>query len=211
MARRYSGVGKRGPRPKRTTGTKPAGNPTSKKPAKPRYLSKPSQYSAEQIDALISWIAEGMTEGEINNQAANFTPSFKVTPTVIFHYKHSRELDVDKLRRTKELEALATGLALKANRLKKLYDLAQRLEDDIKLHNRLWLNRVKSITVAKGTYERIEELEFIAPLVDQLRKVYADIAAETGGRVLRADITSKDKPIKGYVGISPEDWEKVGD
>ena len=168
---------------------------------------RPPEYSPEQIDAMLGWLAEGLTEGEINNRAAEFTPAFKMSPQLLYHYRKTREIDVSALREEKEFEALRTGLSIKANRLQALYRLAKRLEDDIELRKRLWLDRTKSIVVGPMQWEKITEKEFINNLVRELRGVYADIAAETGGRIMKADITSAGKAIKGYVGISPEDWD----
>ena len=167
-----------------------------------------STMTPEQVAGLLEWIADGRTQPEINNNAANFIPAFKVSPQLVHHYRSTRGIDLDKMRQDNEFSALSTGLALKANRLAALYRLARRLEDDIEIRKRLWLDRKKSIITGPKAYEVIVEKEFIGNLVKELRGVYSDIAAETGGRVLKADITSKGKQIKGYVSISPEDWDK---
>lgn len=200
MARRYGRNNA-----KKGTSKPKISRPRKNKPGQGRV----SDYTEEQINALLSWIAEGMTGGEINNAAANFTPAFHISDQLIYHYRKTRELDIEKLREDKEFVALRTGLAVKTNRVKALMRLAARLEEDIEVKKKLWLKRQRSFLTSPKEYKVVTEEEFIAPLVKELRGIYDDIAKETGGRILKADITSKGKQIKGYVGISPEDWDKM--
>lgn len=169
---------------------------------------KPTTLLPDQMDALIGWIAEGLTQGQIFNRAINFDPPFEPSPFQISYYRKSREIDIVALRKSNEAVAITQGLALRSERLKALLRLAGRLEDELYLKNKLWLDRTKSLAVGKGQYEKIEEIEFNAALVKELRAAYGDIAAEVGGRIMRHDLTSKDKPIKGYVGVSPDDWDR---
>lgn len=177
------------------------------RPPKVTKRGRVSAMTTDQVNALLEWIADGRTQKEISKDCAEFDPPFTITPQLVYYYRDSRQLDLDKMRQSNEFKALSTGLALKANRLEALYKLATRLEKDID-NKLLWLDKVKSIIVGRNQYQIIREKEFVSTLVKELRGVYSDIAAETGGRVLKADITSKGKQIKGYVGISPEDWDK---
>ena len=179
-------------------GTKPNSKPKKKMldPSNPHsHAGRPPVLLPEQVNAVLTWIAEGLTSGQINNRAANFDPAFTISPQSVYSYRKSREIDINTLRQQRELLALNTGLAVKANRVEALQRLAQTLEDDIDLRKRMWLERMKSIPIGDGQYKVLTELEFIGNLPQQLRGVYADIAAETGGRVVRTDVTSNGKSL----------------
>jgi viroplasmin and RNaseH domain-containing protein len=173
-----------------------------------KVRGRTSEYNNGQVEMILDYIAEGLTIKEINERAAKLDDPFQATSQIIYYYRRSREVDLNKIREEKEFDALRTGLSIKTNRLKALYKLANKLESDIE-KGKLWLARTKSILVQRNMYEKISEIEFIGNLVKELRGVYADIAAETGGRIMKADITSKGKEFKGYVTISPDDWDII--
>lgn len=147
---------------------------------------KPGQKAVEQMtraqrDALLEWIAQGLNAREITNLAKSFKSPFKATPHRIRYWRAQYGPQILSMRKELDAEALGRGLALRANRLKTLIDLAQTLEDDLRLNDRLWLERVKGIG-SGHSFERVVELEFNEPEVRQLRGILDDIAKEVGGR-----------------------------
>ena len=80
------------------------------------------------------------------------------------------------------------------------------MEKDLFELKKTWLEDKKMLGEEEYTFYKYNQSQ-----VDQYRKVLDDVAKEVGGRVQRTDITSGDQPIKGYVGISPDDWDKEDD
>jgi hypothetical protein len=134
----------------------------------------------KQKEQLLVWIAEGLETDEINRRAAVFVPTFKVTRQNVQKYRVSRGVELEALREAGEQDALTQGLALKAERVKKLQQLAVLMERDL-FGGFLWLDQVKS--VGSGlTQERIDYQEFNTGEVTQYRGVLDDIAKEMGHR-----------------------------
>jgi hypothetical protein len=156
---------------------------------------------------LLQWIAEGLTHQELSDLASQHNPPFSVSPQLHYFYRKSYNVDLEKLRDEQDTLALTTGLAIRAQRVKALIDLAKLLEDDLRIKELVWTTQVKGIG-SGDDFERIEFEEFNAAEIQQLRGLYDDIAKETGGRVTRTDLTTAGKAIKGYIGISPDDWDE---
>ena len=108
------------------------------------------------------------------------------------------QLEAEKNARRRQ--ALEEGLALDYERVIKLKELAGLLfeqlyerDADGKLYN-LWVPDVKS--VGSGDHVEIVDIErFNGSLLTQLRGTLDDLAAETGGRVKKADVTSGGEPF----------------
>jgi hypothetical protein len=154
---------------------------------------------------LLEWIAEGCDNKEINERGAKFEEPFSVSSQLNYAYRKQYAQTLEELRTERDLAALHTGLALRANRVKKLFRLAEALENDLYERSLVWTKNVKGIG-SGDDFERIEFKEFNAAEIKELRGVYDDIAKETGGRVARADITSGNQKIKGYMVVSPDEW-----
>lgn len=172
--------------------------------------SRNRKLNDQQRAQLLQWLAEGLTTGEINTVAASFdnpdtgqAEPFQVSAQLCYQYRKDHELDLTAMRAARDEEAIQTGLAIRANRLKALYKLASELEEDLYTKQRLWTQNAKTVANMEYTFEEFNEAE-----IRQLRGVYEDIAKETGGRIHQIDLTSKGKRIKGYVGISPDDWDE---
>jgi hypothetical protein len=134
----------------------------------------------KQKEALIQWVAEGLESGEINARAANFDPPFVASRQHIQRYRDSRRINLKALQETGEMDALATGLALKAERVRKLQLLAALLENDL-FGGFLWTEDVKMI--GSGPFSKeVEFEEFNAAEVTQYRGILDDIAKEVGDR-----------------------------
>jgi len=165
--------------------------------------------SPEQRLALLQWIAEGATHGEILSMAASFTPPFEVSHQLTAQYRRTYELDIVSMRKKWDEEVISTGLAIRANRVQALIALARMLEEDLRIKLLTWTDDVKSIAVGAGKetgHERIEFKVFNKAEIQELRGIYDDIARETGGRITRTDITSLNQQIKGYVIVDPDKW-----
>lgn len=143
----------------------------------------------KQLDYLLAWLAEGLNNNQILERAANTEGFGKIQPGQINHYRAKNSAIIASKRRDREEIALNIGLALRANRLQSLQNLARLLEDDIFQNNKLWLTRVKG--VGSGSYyERVVEEEFNTAEIQQLRGIYEDIAKEVGQR--KADLILTD-------------------
>lgn len=131
----------------------------------------------EQRNKILAWLAEGLDGGEINRRAAESNPPFTVSRPQLAWYKRTRTLGMQQQAR--ENDALSTGLALRAERVKKLIHLAGLLEADI-FGDSLWVDDVK---VAGGNEIRVEK--FNAAEVSEYRATLDDIAKEVGDRSQR--------------------------
>lgn len=140
---------------------------------------------------MLEWIAEGLESGEINKRAAKQKPPFTVTRQQVDHYRKSREIDLQTLKKADEHTALNSGLALRAERVSLLQNLATAMADDLLNKNLLWLEQAKGIGSAEN-YERIDYQEFNSAEVQQLRGVLDDIAAEVNERIKKHEVTGKD-------------------
>jgi hypothetical protein len=107
----------------------------------------------------------------------------------------SYDVRIEEQKNKRAEEIMNSGLALEHERTEKLKDLYALLEKQLLetdpvtgvLHN-LWLKDYKSI----GQGEALEIERFNAALVRELRATLEDIAAETGGRVKKQELTGKD-------------------
>lgn len=136
--------------------------------------------SKQQKQAVIAWAAEGLEIGEINARASVFKPSFRVSPQQADYYRKRSQVNIDAIRASGEMDALTSGLAVRAARVVRLARLAELLELDL-FGDRLWLDQVKSI--GSGPFAReVDYEEFNAAGVQQYRGILDDIAKEVGDR-----------------------------
>lgn len=145
-----------------------------------------------QREALIAWIAEGLQTDEINGRASQFEPEFSVSRTLVDHYRRTRKVDIDSLIQAGQDEALHAGLALRSERVRRLKQLAGRLEEDLLGdRERLWVKDRKAI--GSGPFQEFVEFEeFNSAEVREYRGVLDDIAKELGDRKLINEISGKD-------------------
>ena len=148
----------------------------------------------KQKELVIKLVAEGLQTDEINEQAAEFKPSFSVSRQQVDYYRKTREQDIQVIRAVDEKSALVEGYANKEHRVYKLSLLATLMEKDL-LGGFLWLDDLKG--VGSGDVAQIVDFEtFNSSEVAQYRGVLDDIAKETGGRVQKTDVTSKGEKIE---------------
>ncbi len=132
----------------------------------------------------------GYRSDEINSRAADFDPAFTVSRRQVNYYRKTRGIDTKRLEEAGEHAALHTGLALVAERVKKLKELAALLEDDI-FGDLLWTDNVKG--VGSGPIATIVDYEeFNAAEVVAYRGVLDDIAKEMSQRIQRQELTGAD-------------------
>ena len=143
-----------------------------------------------QKEAVLKWVAEGLQSVEINARAAEFEPPFDVSRAQVDFYRKTRSIDLRALVSAAEGEALASGLAIKSERVKKLKQLAALMEADL-FGGFLWTENAKSIK--DGEFSTVYEYEeFNSGEVAQYRGVLDDIAKEVGERVQKQEVTGKD-------------------
>lgn len=129
---------------------------------------------------LLEWISEGLQSDEINDRAAEFDDPFAVSKQLCDYYRSTRAKDLAAMQRAAEHDALTTGIALKAERVRKLKMLAALMEKDL-FGGFLWTDQVKAL--GSGEFMQIVDYEeFNTAEVQQLRGVYDDIAKEVGDR-----------------------------
>lgn len=153
----------------------------------------------EQRNQLLEWVAAGLETGEINLKAGELNPPFSVSRAQVDYYRKTRKVDLQEMLKDEQFDALTSGLAQKAERVKRLQLLAALMEEDL-FGGVLWNEDVKMI--GSGEYqERVEFERFNSAEVDQYRGVLDDIAKEMGDR--------KDKPgdVNVNVNFDVEKWK----
>lgn len=165
--------------------------------------SKRNTLTKAQREATLSWLAEGCYNEEIRNRAKEFKPPFTVSDQHIYQLRRTSKEILSILRKENDELAVTRGAALRAKRLEKLIRLSNDMERDLFEKKLMWVEDKKMVGEDEYDFYKYNQAQ-----VDQYRKVLDDIAKEVGGRINRTDITSDEKPIKGYVGISPDDWDK---
>lgn len=134
----------------------------------------------KQKEALLRWISDGAQTDEINTRAAAFEPPFRVSRQQVDGYRDRRAIDIRAIQQAGEHDALTEGLALRAERVKRLQQLARLMEQDL-FGGFLWTDQVKMI--GSGPFSKeVEYEEFNAAEVTQYRGVLDDIAKEVGDR-----------------------------
>lgn len=157
-----------------------------------------------QREALLAWIAEGLTSEEVNKRASTFEDPFDVSRQQVDFYRKTRGVIIEELSKQAEFSALNTGLAKKADRVALLKRLAEHLTLDLFEKDLFWCDMVKGI--GKGDdFQVVEYEEFNASEVQQLRGLLEDIAKEVGERQGKLDITSKGKRIVVDLTDEPDD------
>ena len=160
-----------------------------------------------QKEALLKWVAEGLQSDEINGLASDFMPPFSVSRQQVDYYRKTRKQDIEIITREGELDALTTGLSLKAERIKSLKMLAKLMEKDL-FGGFLWTDRVKSIGSGDSAIV-VEYEEFNKSEVSEYRATLDDIAKEIGDRKQSIEHSGPDGGpiiVKGYETVSPDDW-----
>jgi hypothetical protein len=135
------------------------------------------------------------------------------------------EIQNEKDRATYEArrkEIMESGLALTHERVEELKGIYTRLKGYLADQKNIWLPDVKSVRVGSalestpegkmrevGEYERVEFVRFNSPLFEKMFEALEALAAETGGRAKRNELTGKDGGAIQFTDISSDDLAKA--
>jgi hypothetical protein len=144
----------------------------------------------KQKEAVLSWIAEGLETGEINERAAKFKPPFDVSRAQVDYFRSTRAADLKAIQAASETQALTSGYALKEARVMALQTLANLMYRDL-TSGFLWLDQVKALG-AGPTMEIVDYEDFNTAEMQQLRGVFDDIAKELGHRKTVIELNWRD-------------------
>ena len=140
-----------------------------------------------QKEKLLAWISEGLQSDEINDRAAQFDDPFSVTRSQVQFYRERRAVDIKTIQAAGEYDALTTGLALRAERVRRLQQLAALMEKDL-FGGFLWTDQVKAL--GSGEFMQVVDYEeFNTAEVQQYRGVLDDIAKEVGDRKVKQEVS----------------------
>lgn len=140
-----------------------------------------------QKEKLLAWISEGLQSDEINDRAAQFDDPFSVSRQQVDWYRERRAVDIKAIQAAGEHDALTTGLALRAERVRRLQQLAALMEKDL-FGGFLWTDQVKAL--GSGEFMQVVDYEeFNTAEVQQYRGVLDDIAKEVGDRKVKQEVT----------------------
>ncbi|HEX3642862.1 MAG TPA: hypothetical protein VHV10_16375 [Ktedonobacteraceae bacterium] len=109
----------------------------------------------------------------------------------------------DKLIAQEREVVIRTGFALQHKRIEALNSTLEELLEMKKDHDKVWLPDVKAIGNGPNA-ERVDLVNFNAPLFTLIEKYANSIAAEMGERVKRKDITVTELPPNVYL-FDPDD------
>ena len=118
-------------------------------------------------------------------------------------------------RAERRWRVLQEGLSTSLERVDELKERYAALKKDLLREERVWLVEVKYQRMEDGHFERVENLRFNAALIAQARGLLADLARETGGRVLRSELsaapTGQDanpaRPSLDFSGLSKDELD----
>lgn len=117
------------------------------------------------------------------------------------------DAELDAAKTEKRRQVMEQGLALDFERVTKLKKLAMYLAEQISDTDNVWLPDVKQIGAGEFA-ERVDLVRFNAALIAEYRATLADLAAETGGRKQKTELSTPDgKPLIEYV----NNWRGAGD
>jgi len=158
-----------------------------------------------QREAVLKWIAEGLESDEINKRAAKHKPRFMVSRQQVDHYRKTRQVKLDELKKSGEHNALNNGLSTVEARVALLQRLADTLTADLLTDggHGFWLQQVKGIGSGED-FERVEYEELNTAELSQLRGVLDDIAQEMGDR-------KKTLVHRGRIALNQFDFNNVDD
>lgn len=114
--------------------------------------------------------------------------------------------DLEKQVKAEQAKILLTGYALRHQRVIALNSLAEKLLEELKDEDKLWLPDAKTVAGLPFDLRR-----FNAPLIQELRATLADLAAEMGERVKKKEIAVTELPANLYLGGFDPDQDGVED
>ncbi len=133
---------------------------------------------------LITMIAAGLKQAEINMRAAEFNPPYVVTASQRAWMEKKYKLTPRDVSDKLESDAMRTGLALRAERVEALKKLAKRMMADLDVS--LWVETEKVVGLTPVITRYFNRAE-----IEQFRGVLDDIAREVGDRKIRSEVELK--------------------
>jgi hypothetical protein len=100
-------------------------------------------------------------------------------------------------------KVLRSGFALQHKRIQALQKLTDKLIEMTDDEEKIWMPDVKSVGTGP-TAERVDLLQFNAPLFTLIDKYLGSIASEMGERVKKKDVTLTELPPNVYTGFDPD-------
>lgn len=152
----------------------------------------------EQRNLVIEWAAAGLKSDEINERARAQNPPFQVNREQVRYYRATRGIRLAELAESSEFDALTSGLAVKAERVRRLQLLAGLLEEDL-FNGATWVDDVKTAGKSVVHVERFNSAE-----VEQYRGLLDDIAKEMGERSRTTLAGDKDNPLEVRTYVFPD-------
>jgi hypothetical protein len=110
----------------------------------------------------------------------------------------------DKIIAQEKEKVLRSGFALQYKRIQSLDRLLNKLIEMTDDEDKIWIPDVKAIGNGPGA-ERVDLVNFNAPLFTLIDKYKASLAAEMGERVKKKDITVTELPPNVYFDFNPDD------
>lgn len=163
------------------------------------------ELNKKQKEFVLKLAAEGLQSDEINTRAEKFKPAFSVSRQQVDFYRKSRNVKIKEIAESGEMDALKTGLALRAERIVRLAKLAERIEQDLTTNGLLWLKRERALGSGIATKFVLVE-EFNSEQVATFRHLLDDIAKEMNARVYE-----RRESLNDQTGISSEDLSELTD
>jgi hypothetical protein len=118
-------------------------------------------------------------------------------------YDEHQRAEEDRIIAEEREKVLRSGFALQHKRIQALNRLTNKLIAMTNDEDKIWMPDVKSVGTGP-TAERVDLLQFNAPLFTLIDKYLASIAAEMGERVKKKDVTLTELPPNIYTGFDPD-------
>lgn len=155
-------------------------------------LSK-AKLTTDQRDAVLTWVAEGLSLLEIRARAAEFDPPFEIEYRQVKHLRQRAGVKYRQIQEEIEAELIGEGLARKALRIKALTDLFDR-------HLSLIQSRADDPAMAEVTggdtglivldYKHNNPVyKFDSAVIKEMRGLLDDIAREKGDRHQKVELS----------------------
>lgn len=152
-----------------------------------------AKITADQRNAVLTWVAEGLGLPEIRLRAAEFDPPFEIEYRQVKHLRQRAGIKYRQIQEEIEAELIGEGLARKALRIKALTDLFDKHLDLIQAR----ASDPSMIEIPGGgtglvvrDYKGIQPVyKFDAAVVREMRGLLDDIAREKGDRGQKVELS----------------------
>jgi len=142
-----------------------------------------------QRQQIKGWVVQGLSTSEINKLAEKCDPPFTVARQQVSDYKKRYTPVVKAMIEAKQSSPLKEGLAIKENRIALLQQLADAMRRDLIDNDKTWIVE-RVVTVGN---QPVEIEGFNHQEMNQMRGVLDDLAKETGGRTINANLNVREK------------------